>query len=544
MRFKIFLTIFIVFVFTGGYGQMKKNCDLILYGGKIYTVDEKFSCNEAMAVVEGRILYTGSNEDILKNFSSGKIVDLTGKTVIPGFIDSHSHFYGYAIGLQRIDLSGTSSFHQVLSRMEEGAKHTVGDWLVGRGWDQNTWEIPLFPDRKRLDELFPDRPVLLIRVDGHSVLANGEAIRRTGIADKNGFLPGEKEIREGWLTGIFSENAADYLRSCVPDPDENQVTLLLKQAEANCFAAGLTGVTDAGLDLEVVRKLDSLQKSGSLRIRINAILNPTPENIHYFLEKGHYRTDELNVRSIKIFSDGSLGSRTALLKSPYQDDPEKYGIQAISPDKLKEACSLAFQHGYQVCSHAIGDSAVKTVLIIYQDLLKGRNDLRWRIEHSQVVDPEDISLFGSNSVIPSVQTNHATSDMYWAGERLGNKRIQWAYAYKNLLAQNGWLANGTDFPIERIEPLLNFYAAVTRKDLKGYPEGGFQSGNSLTREEALRSMTIWAAKAMFEEKFKGSLERGKIADFIILDQDIMTIPETEIPSVKISATYLGGKKVY
>ena len=544
MKLKFLLIISLLFHITESPGQMKRKCDLIIHGGKIYTVDEQFSCKEAMAIKDDKILATASNKEILKDFTSDNVVDLSGKTVLPGFIDSHSHFYGYGIGLQRVDLSGTSSFDQVLSRMKDASKNAVGDWLVGRGWDQNKWEPPLFPDRKLLDELFPDRPVLLIRVDGHSVLANEEAIRRTGIAEKEGFLPGEKEINEGRLTGIFSENAADFLRSCIPDPDEKQVVLLLQKAEMNCFSAGLTGVTDAGLDLQVVRKLDSTQRTGSLRIRINAMLNPTNENISYFIEKGPYRTDQLNVRSIKMFTDGSLGSRTALLKSPYQDAPEKYGIQAVTPEKLKEVCSIAYQYGYQVCCHAIGDSAVHTVLLVYQAFLQGKNDLRWRIEHSQVVDPADISLYKTNSVIPSIQTNHATSDMYWARERLGNTRIHWAYAYKDLLSQNGWLANGTDFPIERIEPLLNFYAAVSRKDLKGLPEGGFQTGNSLSREEALRSMTIWAAKAMFEEKFKGSLEPGKLADFIILDKDIMTVSEYEIPKTKIISTYMGGKQVY
>ena len=279
-------------------------------------------------------------------------------------------------------------------------------------------------------------------------------------------------------------------------------------------------------------------------MQLYAMLTPTKKNIDEFVKKGVYQTSKLVVRSIKIYADGSLGSRTARLKRPYADQPSVSGIVVTPPDSIRKLCQTAFEHGYQVNTHCIGDSASKLILQIYASFLKGRNDLRWRIEHAQVVDPEDLHLFGEYSVIPSVQTTHATSDMKWAEQRLGPVRIKGAYAYKNLMKQNGWIANGTDFPIENISPLLTFYAAVARKDLKGFPEVGFRMENALSREEALRSITIWAAKADFLEFSKGSLEPGKDADFVILDQDIMQIPIGNVPQARVVHTFIRGKEVY
>lgn len=334
------------------------------------------------------------------------------------------------------------------------------------------------------------------------------------------------------------------MRNSFPPPKKETQIKLLKQAQENCFSAGLTCVSDAGLNLNTVLFLDSLQQKGELKIRINVMLNPTDENIHHFVEKGPYRTELLNVRSIKLYADGSLGSRTALLKHAYTDAPGQTGISVTSAEQYKKICTLAIKYGYQVNTHAIGDSAVKIVLTQYGEFLHGKNDLRWRIEHAQVVDPADLPLFGKFSIIPSVQATHATSDMTWAGERLGKERIKWAYAYHDLLEQNGWIANGTDFPIERIEPLNTFYAAVARKDAKGNPAGGFQKENALSRKDALQSITIWAAKAAFLEDLTGSIETGKNADFVILDKDIMTVPESEILQARVIGTFINGKQVH
>ena len=544
MRCQFILSIFIFFLFSDCFGQMKERTDLIVYNGKIYTVDNIYSIVEAFAVKNRKIIAVGSNYDILKRFSADSLINATGRIVIPGFIDAHCHFYGYAMGLQQVDLTGTLSFEDVLSRLKNADKDFPGEWLVGRGWDQNTWEIKGFPDKSQLDRMFPDRPVVLIRIDGHSVLANAEAIKRSGIIGKKQFSLGEIVIEDGQLTGIFCETAADFMKNSIPLPSTKTQIYFLGQAQLNCFSVGLTGVADAGMDLGTIQFIDSLQQSDFIKLRINVMLNPSKENITHFIEKGPYRTEVLNIRSIKLYADGSLGSRTALLKQPYADAPGQTGILVTPVNQIRETCELALKNGYQVNTHAIGDSAVKLVLQIYGEFLKGKNDLRWRIEHAQVVDPEELQLFGKFSVIPSVQATHATSDMYWAGDRLGKTRIKWAYSYNALLQQNGWIANGTDFPIERIDPLYTFYAAVARKDMKGFPDGGFQKENALTREDALRSVTIWAAKASFEETSKGSIEPGKFADFVILDKDIMAIPEIEIVKTKVIKTFVGGKQVY
>jgi predicted amidohydrolase YtcJ len=303
-------------------------------------------------------------------------------------------------------------------------------------------------------------------------------------------------------------------------------------------------VVDAGLDFETIRMIDSLQQSGKLKMRINAMLSPTNQNIREFIEKGAFQKERLTVNSIKLYADGALGSRGALLLEPYSDDPGNYGLRLSSPGYLRDILAKAYDKNFQVNTHCIGDSANRMMLQLYGEVLKGPNDRRWRIEHAQVVHPDDFKLFAKFNIIPSIQSTHCTSDMYWAESRLGTDRIKGAYAYKKLLQQNGWLVNGTDFPIEEINPLLTFYAAVARMSENGYPEGGFQIENALSREEALRSMTIWAAKGSFEEDIKGSIEPGKFADFVILEKDIMTINQAEIPSIKVLKTYLNGELVF
>jgi len=523
--------------------QMKKKVDLIVTNGVIYTADSLDTRAEAMAVSNGKIVATGTRQVIEDGFHAPEVVDLQGKTVFPGFIDAHCHFMGFALGLQYIDLNGLTSFDAVLDRLKRAPKPGKGRWIVGRGWDQNLWSSKKFPDNTLLNRIFPDIPVMLIRIDGHVVLANQEALKRAGIGMDHHFTNGQVEMKNGRLTGILSETAADLIREKVPEPDGEELAELLEQAEKSCFSVGLTMVSDAGLDYPQLLFLDTLQKSGKIRMQVYAMLTPTEKNISLFVKHGIYKTDKLVIRSIKIYADGSLGSRTARLKQPYADDNATSGIIVTSLDSIRALCRLAFENGYQVNTHCIGDSANSLMLNIYGNFLKGKNDLRWRIEHAQVVDPEDIHLFGDYSVVPSVQATHATSDMNWAGNRLGPVRMAGAYAYSTLMKQNGWIANGTDFPIEGISPILTFYAAVSRNDLQGFPEGGFLMNNALTREEALHSITIWAAKADFMESEKGSLEAGKDADFVILDEDIMQIPLSKIPSVQVIHTFIRGAKV-
>jgi predicted amidohydrolase YtcJ len=336
----------------------------------------------------------------------------------------------------------------------------------------------------------------------------------------------------------------DLVRSMIPDPTTEMNKRALLDAQKKCIELGLTSVVDCGLDFAIVNLIDSLHKSGELKMRINAMLNPTKENFNEFVSKGPYVTERLSVRSIKVYADGALGSRGALLFEPYTDDSGTKGLLIESEDYYREICELANKHNYQVCIHAIGDKANQISLKIYGETLKEKNDKRWRIEHAQIIHPDDFKLFEKYSIIPSVQPTHATSDMYWAKDRIGAERLKGAYAYKQLLETNNWIISGTDFPVEKVNPLYTFYAAIGRKDRNGWPEEGFQMENVLSRKDALRSMTIWAAKGSFEENVKGSIEVGKLADFVVLEQDIMTQSEYDMRSNKAIATYIGGKKMF
>lgn len=519
----------------------RKTADLIIVNAKVYTVDDNFTMAQSMAIRDGIILAVGSDRDILKHYKSENRLDAQKQPVYPGFIDAHSHFVGYATGLKRADLRYASSFGEVLEIMQKHAETHPSEWLVGRAWDQNNWPENKFPTHHRMSKLFPDLPVVLIRVDGHAVITNMEAMRRLGIDNNSQFPDNEAIYNNGELTGVFLEHSAERFKAAIPPLSREEMTAALREAQKNCVRAGLTSVSDAGLGKETLLLLDSLHKSGDLDIRIYAMLDPSNENIEHFIKNGIYKTDRLNIRSIKLFADGALGSRGARLLEPYSDAPDQLGIWVHDVPAMKKFSKLAIDHGYQMIIHAIGDAANRRVIDVFSEFLQGQNDLRWRIEHAQVVHPDDFDRFGEFSIIPSIQSIHATSDMRWAGSRLGENRLKYSYAQQSLLAQNGWLPNGTDFPVEGIYPLWTFYAAVFRKYQTGYPENGFQMQDALTREQALRSMTIWAAKAAFEENEKGSLEPGKMADFIILDRDIMEISENEVLEARVIGTWIGGK---
>jgi len=534
----------ILMILSNTCRPVTEKADILVINGKIYTVDSKDQIVESMAIKDGKILKLGTTKELLSIFSAKDTLDLHGKNIYPGFIDAHCHFAGLARTLQYVDLTGANSFDEVIKLVKAHRSVLPGGWIVGRGWDQNLWNIKKFPDRSILDKIFPDRPVILIRIDGHVLLANGAALKKADISMKHNFKSMEVEIKDGKMTGILSENAVDFMRSFVPDPDAEHMAQLFARAEELCFLSGLTGVADAGLDFETIRFIDTLQKQNKIRIAIYAMLEPTQKNISSFVISGPSETNNLTIRSIKVYADGSLGSRTALLKKPYDDAHGNSGILVTPVDSIKGLCKIALENNFQINTHAIGDSAIRLVLDIYSSFLHGKNDKRWRIEHAQVVDLNDVHLFGDYSIIPSVQTTHATSDMDCADERLGPVRIKGSYAYKTLLEQNGWLPNGTDFPIEKISPLLTFYSAVARQDLQGKPESGFEKENGLTRDQALKSITVWAAKANFWENVRGSLEVGKNADFVILDKDIMTIPIDQVPGTMIEKTYLRGECVY
>lgn len=524
--------------------EKKESADWLVFNATIYTVDSSFSVAEAMLIRDGKVLATGNKSDLLKEYEVKDSLDAQGKYIYPGFIDAHAHFAGYGLSLQRVDLTGTQSWDEVVEKVKIFAAEHPEGWITGRGWDQNDWDVKVFPTNEKLNELFPNRPVLITRIDGHAAIANQHALDLAGIQAGDTLTGGEIEEMEGTLTGLLIDNAIDRVSAKIPSLTEEQFRAALQAAEKNCFAAGLTTIDDCGLDYTEVEQISKFHENGDLKMRLYVMLSDQKKNYDYLEKKGKIKTDRLNVRSFKVYGDGALGSRGACLLEPYSDKPGHHGFLLSQPEHFDSVAAWISQRGFQMCTHAIGDSGNRTILNIYAKYLKGKNDLRWRIEHAQVVNQNDFGLFGANSIIPSVQPTHATSDMYWAGDRLGAEREKGAYAYKQLLQQNGWIPLGTDFPVEDISPLKTFFAAVIRKDAKGYPNGGYQVENALSREEAIRGMTIWAARSNYEENEKGSLEKGKWADFVILDRDLMKTDASELLQTAVLKTFLGGEKVF
>ena len=537
------LLIATVFLFSACINQ---RVDLIVHHAQIYTVNNEFATAEAMAIQDGKILAVGSNDDILKEYKSDSLVNAKGAAVYPGFIDAHAHFLGYGQSLYAVDLMFVSSWEEVITRVKDfAAKHPGKGWIKGRGWDQNRFPGKQFPTNAELNALFPDRPVLLERVDGHASIANDFALHLAGVKPGQTIEGGQFMMQDGKLTGLLVDNAVGVVERHVPLATAKDYKDWLTSAQQNCFATGLTTITDCGLSPEDIDQVDALQKSNDLKMRLYVMLSDKPASYtSKYFTGGGYVTDRLSVKGVKVYGDGALGSRGACLIHPYSDKPDWSGFLLSSPAHFDSIAAKLINTDFQMCTHAIGDSANRTILNVYAKYLKGKNEKRWRIEHAQIVNPADFHLFGDNSIIPSVQPTHGTSDMYWAGDRLGAERLKGGYAYKQLLEQNNWLPLGTDFPVEEINPFKTFLAAVARQDSKGFPAGGFQMENALTREQTIRGMTIWAAKANRMEKQVGSLEVGKKADFIILDKDLMKVATDSILKVKVLKTFLNGERVY
>ncbi|NRD24564.1 amidohydrolase [Winogradskyella litoriviva] len=530
------LTLFTIFACQ----KDKQQADLIVTNANIYTVDNDFSKAESFAVKNGKIIAVGSTSEIEGKYKAIDTLNANGKTLLPGFIDAHCHFLGLGLDQLDVDLVGTESFEDVIKRVLDFQNKKQQNYIVGRGWDQNDWEDKAFPNKKLLDKLFPKIPVALTRIDGHATLCNQAALDLGNITINSKVEGGEVVIENGELTGVLVDKAVDMVWSNWPTEytREDFVEALLV-AQDMCFDLGLTTVDDAGLEQYAIELIDSLQNTGDLKMRVYAMVSASQDNLDYFLSKGTIKTDRLNVRSFKFYADGALGSRGAMLREPYSDKPGHLGLMVTDLETLNKSAERIANSEYQMNTHAIGDSANRAVLETYNKVLKGKKDRRWRVEHAQIVSEDDFELY--KNVMPSIQPTHATSDMYWAEDRVGEERIKGAYAYKQLLEAYGKVALGTDFPVERVSPFLTFYAAVARQDLEHYPEGGFQMENALTREEALKGMTIWAAYSNFEENEKGSIEVGKFADFIILDKDIMTVEANEIPDIKVLKTVVGGE---
>lgn len=517
--------------------------DLLVINANVYTVEDTNPKAEAFAIKEGRFIAVGSNDEILKGYKTANTLDAEGKTIVPGLIDAHCHFYGLGLQQQKVDLIGTKSYAEVLDRIVAFQKEKNVSFITGRGWDQNDWEVKEFPTKEKLDSLFPDTPVAVTRVDGHAMIANQKALDLAKITVNTKVEGGEILQKDGKLTGVLIDNPMGLISAVIPKPTVQEQIRALKDAEKINFGYGLTTVDDAGLSPKVITLVDSLQKINELKIRMYAMISNVPEYVDHYLKNGVYKTNKLNVSSFKVYADGALGSRGATLKRPYADKENHYGAMVIGNDEFKTLAQRLAGSPFQMNTHAIGDSANAVVMKTYYDVLQNKSDRRWRVEHAQVVAPEEFETLNNNLVM-SVQPTHATSDMYWADERLGEERIKGAYAYKKLLEKTGRIALGTDYPVEHVSPFYTFYAAVARKDLKQYPEGGFQKENALSREETLKGMTLWAAYSNFEEYEKGSIATGKFADFVILEDNIMEIDEDQIPNIKVKATYIDGEKVY
>ena len=518
------------------------NADLIIHNARIYTVNDSFELASTLVVKDGKFIAVG-NEDLLEKYSAAAKLDLKGIPVYPGLIDAHCHFYQLGLAQEHVDLRGAKSVEEVIARLKAFASTSEAKVLMGRGWDQNLWELKKFPSKEILDKAFPDKLVVLERIDGHAAYVNSNVLTAAKITKDTKVEGGEVIIDNNEPTGILIDKASDLAYAILPEPSREEQIIALQKAEKIAFANGLTTVDDAGLNRAQLELIDSLQRVNKLKIRVYGMISNTPENLAYYLDKGITQTDRLTIRSVKVYADGALGSRGAALKKPYTDEKNNKGLFITSPEKIEELAYILAKKGFQMNTHAIGDAANEVVLNAYKKALSISPDPRWRIEHAQVVDKVDLQKFGSK-ILPSVQPTHATSDMEWADERLGEKRVANAYTYKELLDWSGRIALGTDFPVERVNPIHTYYAAVVRKDLNGNPAGGYQMDNALSRSEALKGMTKWAAHANFEEDEKGSIEVGKEADFVLLTNDIMVLNDSEILATEVLATFLGGEMVY
>ncbi len=523
---------------------MKLKADFLIINARIYTLSPNNTIVEAIAIDKGKIIFIGTTAQVKEQYSSINEIDLEGKSVFPGFIDAHCHFYGYGEQLKRVNLVGTESWDEVVTRVKKFAQTNKASWIQGRGWDQNDWALKEFPTNELLNQAFPDQPVFIKRIDGHAAVANNVALKIAGFSASTKISGGELKIKNGILTGVLVDNAMDSLEKSIPLLSKENIIEALMAAQEKCFAVGLTTVSDAGLDKEIVDIIDSLQQQGLLKMRVYAMLTDNEVNRNYYYKYGPYKTERLTVRAFKFYADGALGSRGALLKKPYNDDPKNIGLLLKPIDYFTRKFAECEAHGFQVCVHCIGDSANKLILDLYGKILKGKNMNRWRIEHAQIVSPTDMKLFESFSVIPSIQPCFTTSDMYWAETRIGKTRMVGAYSWNSLLEKTGIVACGSDFPIEDINPLYGFFAAITRMDQKLLPVGGFMPSENLTRDAALKGMTTWAAYTNFSDEETGSLTIGKYADLVVLENDIMTMPLEETFKAKVLMTFVNGELVY
>ena len=520
--------------------------DLIVHNARVYTVDSTFTISEAFAIRNGVFIEIGTSQHILGRYKAKDTLDAGGAAIYPGFYDAHGHFPMLAEGLEVADLTGSDSFEEVIDRLKaHHEKYPDKKWVVGNGWDQNRWEDKRFPTKDSLDKYFPEHPVFLTRVDYHAAVVNSKALSLANI-DSAFHVEGGLILTDsvGNPSGLLLDNAIGLVRKHIPDPSDEEVVEMLTRAQDSLFAVGLTSIVDAGLTERELELLKHLYTTNRLKIRNYAMIADEPSVVRRLISDGVYNDGRLHIQSVKLMADGALGSRGACLLAPYSDDTTNFGFLLNTPEEYDGIIKELAGTNFQVSTHAIGDSANRFILDTYGKYLTNNEKRRWRIEHAQIVNEDDFEKFDRFRIIPSIQPTHATSDMYWVEDRIGSDRADNAYAFKRLLDTYGLVAIGSDFPVEPYNPLYGFHAAVARVDVSGYPEGGYRMENALTREDALRGMTIWAAFACFQEKKRGSISRGKDADFVVLEEDIMTADVNRLRNIKVLHTVVGGETVY
>ena len=527
--------------------------DLVVTNGRIYTADGARPVVDAMAIRGGRVVFVGDRAGALAlTGTNTRTLDLEGRTVIPGMTDAHAHVTGLGQSLLNVDLVGTTSYEQVIAKVVARARNAPkGEWIVGRGWDQNDWGDTRWPTHEALSRAVPDHPVYLERVDGHAGLVNALALQKMGVTKATANPSGGSIERDaqGNPAGVFVDNAQELIGRAIPAQTRAQVKNAIKLAITEMHRWGLTGVHDAGASAQVLELYEELGREGALQIRLYAMISDDAPTIEAWFRRGPQSglyDGMLWVRSVKLYQDGALGSRGAALLEPYSDNAATSGLLVSAPAHIKDVAMRALRAGFQVNTHAIGDRGNRLVLDSYEAALKAvpTADHRFRVEHAQILNYDDIPRFAQLGVIPSMQASHQTSDMYWAANRLGENRLRGAYAWRSLLESGVVIPNGSDFPVEYVDPLISFKSAVSRQDARGWPAGGWYPEQRMTRDEGLKSMTLWPAYAAFQENELGSLSAGKRADFVVLDQDIMRAPDAVLQDARVVSTWVGGRVVY